>query len=98
MRLGRYLESFNTPQPLYPLTVDEPVFFFELGGDTTVAVAGVQLGEFMETLDQFFVLLRALKPVLLRAPRLAEHPTDLPFTDPQLAPDMLYGVPAGAGR
>jgi len=74
------------------------VLRLELGGDAPIAKAGMTLGKFMETLDQLFVLLRALKSVLLRAPRLAKHPTDPPFTDAQLAPDMVDGVPAGAGR
>ncbi len=74
------------------------MLFFKLGDDAPIAKTGVTLGKLMETLDQFAVLLRALKPILLRAPGLAEHPTDPPFTYAQLAPDMLYGVPAGAGR
>ena len=50
-RFGRHLESFSLPQPLHPLAVDELMLRFEFGGDATVAVARVQPGEFMETLD-----------------------------------------------
>ena len=98
MGLGRHFQPFGTPQPLHPLAVDEPMLRLKLGGDAPVAKAGVQPGEFMETLDQFSVVRRTLKLILLRAPGLAECPARSPFTDAQRPPDVADNVPAGTGR
>jgi len=88
VRLGRYLQTLSTPQPLDPLAVDGPVRSASLA--VMRRYMGMTLGKFMETLDQLFILLRALKSVLLRS-RLAPAPTDPP-TDAQLAPDTVDGV------
>ncbi len=77
---------------------NDPVLRLEFGGDAPVAVARMKLSEFMQTFDQFTVLLRALKPVLLRAPGLTECSTNPPFTNAQLTLDMVYGVTACIGR
>jgi len=85
----RNLQPLASPDPLYPLVVDEPASPAQQRGYLAIAVAAILAGQLDEIGCQPLFIITALRDLTLCRTMLAERGTGAALGDGQLPSNML---------
>jgi hypothetical protein len=69
----RHLEPLASPDPLDPLAVHCPPRVAQQGGDTSIAIATILLGQSDDVLGQRLLVVRPARYLAMGRPMLSEH-------------------------
>ena len=93
----RHLEAVSPPESFDAFVIHRPAFPAQEPGDAPIPIPPILRGPFDEARDQPGFVVRDVRPMPLRRPRLTEHSAGPPLRDAQLVLHMHHGW-AASGR
>ena len=71
--LGRHLQPFPSPDPLYSLVVHIPTLHPQQSGDPAITVPAIPTGQLYDLLGQALLILSRYRLIPMRRPGMAQH-------------------------